>query len=109
ETVELGGFDQRIDRGGEAAAGIGAGKQIILAANGDTTQSALGCYCQAPSGRCRGSAPAQSSASAYSGRPGRVRTCGRAGARSARPKRVRPRQSALTAAGAAVVAAREVV
>ena len=29
ETVELGAFDQRIDRGGAAAAGIGAGKQII--------------------------------------------------------------------------------
>ena len=33
EAVELGAFDQRIDRRGAAAAGIGAGKQIILAAN----------------------------------------------------------------------------
>ena len=33
EAVELGAFDQRVDRGGAAAAGIGAGKQIILAAN----------------------------------------------------------------------------
>ena len=33
ETVELGAFDQRIDRGGAAAAGIGAGKQIIFATN----------------------------------------------------------------------------
>ena len=29
EAVELGTFNQRIDRGGAAAAGIGAGKQII--------------------------------------------------------------------------------
>ena len=35
EAVELGAFDQRLDRGGAAAAGIGAGKQIILAANRD--------------------------------------------------------------------------
>jgi hypothetical protein len=35
EAVELGTFNQRIDRGGAAAAGIGAGKQIILAANGN--------------------------------------------------------------------------
>jgi hypothetical protein len=33
ESVELGAFDQRIDRGDAAAAGIGAGKQVILAAN----------------------------------------------------------------------------
>jgi len=33
ESVELGAFDQRIDRGGAAAAGIGAGKRVILAAN----------------------------------------------------------------------------
>ena len=31
ETVELSAFDQRVDRGGAAAASIGAGKQIILA------------------------------------------------------------------------------
>src|SRR5204863_9562950 len=42
ETVELGAFDQRIDRGGAAAAGIGAGKQIIYATNRDTAQGALG-------------------------------------------------------------------
>jgi hypothetical protein len=35
EAVELGTFNQRIDRGGAVAAGIGAGKQIILAANGN--------------------------------------------------------------------------
>jgi hypothetical protein len=35
ESVELGAFDQRVDRGGAPAAGIGAGKQIILAANGN--------------------------------------------------------------------------
>ena len=33
ETVELGAFDQRVDRGGAAAAGIRASKQVILAAN----------------------------------------------------------------------------
>jgi hypothetical protein len=37
ETVELGAFDQRIDRGGAAAAGIGAGKQVTLAANSSRT------------------------------------------------------------------------
>jgi hypothetical protein len=42
ETVELGAFDQRVDRRGAAAAGIGAGKQVILAANGDAAQRALG-------------------------------------------------------------------
>ncbi len=35
ETIELGAFDQRIDCGGTAAAGIGAGEQIIFAANGN--------------------------------------------------------------------------
>jgi hypothetical protein len=35
ETVELGAFDQRVDRGGAAAAGIRASKQVILAANGN--------------------------------------------------------------------------
>ena len=35
EAVELGTFNQRIDRGGAAATGIGAGKQIIFTANGD--------------------------------------------------------------------------
>src|ERR1700746_830168 len=40
ETVELCGLDQRVDRSGAAAAGIGAGKQVILAANGDTAESA---------------------------------------------------------------------
>ena len=33
ESVELGAFDQRVDRGGAAAAGIRASKQVILAAN----------------------------------------------------------------------------
>src|SRR5580704_18906022 len=42
ETVELCGLDQRVDRSGAAAAGIGAGKQVILAANGDTAESAFG-------------------------------------------------------------------
>ena len=35
ETVELGALDQGVDRSGAVAAGIGAGKQIILAANGN--------------------------------------------------------------------------
>ena len=34
EAVELGGFDERVDRGGALAAGIGAGEQLILAAEG---------------------------------------------------------------------------
>ncbi len=42
ETVKLGALDQRIDCGGTAAAGIGAGEQVILAANGDAAQRALG-------------------------------------------------------------------
>src|ERR1700746_3632693 len=42
ETVELGAFVQRVDRAGARAAGIGAGKEIIFAANGDTAQGALG-------------------------------------------------------------------
>ena len=41
ETVELGALDQGVDRSGAVAAGIGAGKQIILAANGDTAPSTL--------------------------------------------------------------------
>src|SRR5436190_13341742 len=32
-AVELGGLDQGVDRGGAAAAGIGAGEQVILAAD----------------------------------------------------------------------------
>ena len=35
ETVKLGALDQGVDRSGAAAAGIGAGKQIILPANGN--------------------------------------------------------------------------
>src|ERR1700686_1819296 len=42
ETVELGTLDQGVDCSGAAASGIGAGKQIILAANGDTAQGAFG-------------------------------------------------------------------
>ena len=42
ETVELGTLDQGVDCSGAAASGIGAGKQIILAANGDTAQGSLG-------------------------------------------------------------------
>jgi hypothetical protein len=35
EAIKLGGLDQRIHGGGAMAAGIGAGEQIILAANGN--------------------------------------------------------------------------
>jgi hypothetical protein len=42
EAVELGAFGQRADRRGTAATGIGAGKQIILAANGDTRKARSG-------------------------------------------------------------------
>ena len=35
EGVELGALDQRVEGSGAAATGIGAGKQIILAANGN--------------------------------------------------------------------------
>src|ERR1700746_3476418 len=71
EAVELGALDQRVEGRGAAAAGIGAGKQIIFAANSDTTQGPLG-------GIVVGRRPAvveathqaRSSAPAYSGRPG---------------------------------------
>ena len=33
EAVEFGAFDQRVERSGAAAAGIGAGEQVILAAD----------------------------------------------------------------------------
>ena len=42
ETVELGAFDQRVHRRGAASAGVGAGKEIILATDGDTAQRSLG-------------------------------------------------------------------
>src|SRR5215469_10136837 len=41
EAVELGALDQCVECTGAAAAGIGAGKQIILAANRDAAQGAL--------------------------------------------------------------------
>src|ERR1700740_1119023 len=42
EAVELGAVDQRVEGRGAAAAGIGAGTEIIFAANSDTTQGTLG-------------------------------------------------------------------
>jgi hypothetical protein len=42
DAVELGAFDQRVHSGGAAAAGIGAGEEIVFAADRDTPQSALG-------------------------------------------------------------------
>jgi excisionase family DNA binding protein len=65
--------------------------------------------CRAPGGRRRSNAPARSSAPAYNGKQQRARICARAGARCCRPKRPMPRQSAVTGAGAAVVAARAVI
>jgi hypothetical protein len=41
EAVELGAFNKRVDRGGALAAGIGAGEQIILPAEGERTNRAL--------------------------------------------------------------------
>ena len=42
EAVELGGFDQRIECRCTAAAGVGAGEQVILAADRDAAQRPLG-------------------------------------------------------------------
>ena len=42
EAVELGGFDERVSRGGALAAGIGAGEQIVLAAERERADGALG-------------------------------------------------------------------
>ncbi len=41
-AVELCAFDQRVHSGGAAAAGIGAGEEIVFAADRDTAQSAFG-------------------------------------------------------------------
>ena len=41
-AVELGGFDERVRRGGALAAGIGAGEQIVLAAERERADGALG-------------------------------------------------------------------
>ena len=97
ETVELGALDQRVDRRGAAAAGIGAGEQIILAANGDTAQGAFG-------GIVVERQPAVVEAAHQRGpaRPHITEGLGELGfARelahgAARPKRPMPRQSALT-------------
>ena len=67
EAVELGSFDQRIDCGSAAAAGIGAGKQVILAANGDTAQGTLGgIVVECQPAVVEANAPTRSSAPAYS-------------------------------------------
>ena len=42
DTVQLGGAEQRVDRGGALAAAVGAGEQIIAAADGHATQGAFG-------------------------------------------------------------------
>jgi hypothetical protein len=48
EAIELGGFDKRIDYGSALAAGIGAGEQIILPAQGERTNRALGASANMP-------------------------------------------------------------
>src|SRR5215472_17970355 len=42
EAVELGGFDERVHGGGATATRVGAGEKVILPADGDTAQRALG-------------------------------------------------------------------
>ena len=42
EAVELGGLDERVDRGGTLAAGVGAGEELILSAEGQRPDGALG-------------------------------------------------------------------
>ena len=42
DLVELGGFDEAVDRGGAVAALVGAGEQPVLAADGDAAQRAFG-------------------------------------------------------------------
>lgn len=42
DVVELTGLDQGVDRGGAAAAGVGAGEGPVLAADGDAAHGALG-------------------------------------------------------------------
>jgi hypothetical protein len=51
KSVELSAFDQRVDRGGTVAASIGAGKQIILAADGNAASGLLA-RGRAPHGQC---------------------------------------------------------
>ena len=42
EAVELSGFDERIDCGGAYTAGVGSCEQIVLAAQGERSDCALG-------------------------------------------------------------------
>ena len=42
EAVELGGFDKGVDGSGALATGIGAGEQVVLAAEGEGPDGALG-------------------------------------------------------------------
>jgi hypothetical protein len=51
KTVEVGALDQRVDRRSPTATGIGAGEQVILAADGNAAQ---GLRC----GGCRKTGPA---------------------------------------------------
>lgn len=41
DTVQLGRADQRVDRGSALAAAVGAGEQVVAAANGHATQGAF--------------------------------------------------------------------
>ena len=42
DAVELGGADQRVDRRGALAAGVGAGEQLVLPSERDRAQGSLG-------------------------------------------------------------------
>ena len=42
ETVEFGGANQAVDRGGAFAAGVGAREQVVLSAQSDGAQGAFG-------------------------------------------------------------------
>lgn len=42
EAIELGALDQRVHGRGAPAAGVGAGKEVVLAADRDTAQRPLG-------------------------------------------------------------------
>lgn len=42
DAAELGAFDQRVDGRGATTAGIGAGEEVILAADGDAAQGPFG-------------------------------------------------------------------
>ena len=81
-TVELGGFEKRVDHRGAKAAGIGAGEQVVLAADCDTTPRPLGAVVIESEAAVVDASQQRLPARARSGRPWRVRICGTAGAGS---------------------------